>query len=133
MDYPSIVLIFLSLLVGGFFLEALVGQFHHFIYKKPYKKYHYSFARYIFFLLFPITAFIFVLAQIGLEVLTVFLSFSLIGTFLEWLSGFSYHMSVGQRLWTYHRYSIGSYTSFLSIPLWGLGGVLFWLLVSVFK
>lgn len=125
--------IFLGLIVGGFLLEAVASQFHFLLTGKGYKKYHYSAGRYLFFLLFPATALVFVVMNLGWEIVNVFAAFSVIGTFLEWLSGFSYHMSVGQRLWSYHRYGIGAYTSFLSVPLWGLGGVLFWLLVEMFK
>jgi len=68
----------------------------------------------------------------GSQLLLVCLSFALVGTFLEWLIGFFYHKIVGQKLWTYHRYSLSGYTSLLSIPLWGLAGALFWLLAKIF-
>jgi hypothetical protein len=133
MSEVVVVSIFLALTIGGFLLETLLAQFHHFIFKAKYKRYHYSFSRYLFFLLFPLTALLFVLADQGFKILTIFIFFSVIGPILEALAGYSYHMVVGQRLWTYHRHSLKGYTSVLSAFLWGLGGVLFWLLVEIFK
>lgn len=68
----------------------------------------------------------------GLSVLQVYLVFALVGTFLEWIIGFMYRQIVGEKLWSYHRYAIAEYTSFLSIPIWGLAGVLFWVLAQMF-
>ena len=132
MSLAIITIIFLGLVIGGFLLESLAFQFHFLTTGKHYKKYHFTFARYLYYLIAPITAVIFAVSQAGMYLLNIFLIFSLVGTILEWLAGFAYHMIVGQRLWTYHRYSIGGYTSLFSIPLWGLGGILFWLLVKIF-
>jgi len=124
--------LFLGLVVIGVLLEVFLSQFHYFFTKKHYKKYHYSIGRYLFLLLFPFLATIYILSHTGLKLINVFLAFALLGTFLEWLVGFSFHMVVGHRLWTYYRYNINTYTSLLSIPLWGLAGILFWLLAQVF-
>lgn len=132
MSSTTITVIFLSLIVGGFLLESLAFQFHFLLFGKHYKKYHYTFARFIYYLLVPVTATIFAISQAGFYLLNVFLVFSFVGVVLEWLAGFAYHMVVGQKLWTYHRYSLGGYTSLFSVPLWGVGGVLFWLLVRIF-
>lgn len=132
MSLFAITTIFLGLVIGGFLLESLAFQFHFLTTGKHYKKYHFTFGRYLYYLIAPITAVIFAISQSGIYLLNIFLIFSLVGTILEWLAGFAYHMIVGQRLWTYHRYSVGGYTSLFSIPLWGLGGILFWLLVKIF-
>ncbi len=125
-------IIFLLLIIGGFLFESFVFQLHFLTTGKNYKKYHYSLSRFIYYLIVPITATIFVVSQAGFYLLNIFLIFSLVGTILEWLAGFAYHMVVGQRLWTYHRYTLGGYTSLFSVPLWGVGGILFWLLVQIF-
>lgn len=125
-------LLFLFLVVGGVVLEAIVEKLYFSITKKKFKEHHFSFSRYFYLLLFPILATIVIIQRNTSTLFTVFLTFSLIGTFLEWLIGFFYHKIVGQRLWTYHRYSWSGYTSWLSMPLWGLAGVLFWLLARVF-
>ncbi len=82
------------------------------------------------FLLFPLLAFLLVTYTFGYSPIKVFLIFALAGTALEWSIGFSYHRIVGQRLWTYHRDSLSGYTSFLGTPVWGLLGILTWLLAK---
>jgi len=72
------------------------------------------------------------MTKFGYSPLFVFALFAFWGTLLEGLVGFSYHMIVGQRLWTYHRYGIYGYTSLLSVPIWGLLGILMWFLARVF-
>lgn len=131
MNINSIVIIFLALTIGGLTIEAVFTQFHYLLFRKHFKQYHFKFSRYLFYLLFPIIAIVYSLIYTGSTIIYIFLIFSVVGTALEWLAGFTYHMVVGQRLWTYHRFSIGGYTSLLSIPLWGLGGVFFWLLQKI--
>lgn len=125
-------LLFFFLAVGGVVLEEFVQNLYFKLAKKKFKEHRFSFSRYIYLLLFPLLATLVILQRNDTKLLMVFLTFSLFGTFLEWLIGFFYHKIVGQRLWTYHRYSWSGYTSWLSIPLWGLAGVLFWLLARVF-
>lgn len=132
MTLVVVTIIFLALIIGGFLVESLAFQFHFLITGKNYKKYHFHFSRYIYYLIAPVTATIFAISQTGIYLLNVFLVFSVIGTLLEALAGFAYHMVVGQRLWTYHRYSLAGYTSLFSVPLWGIGGILFWLLAKIF-
>lgn len=67
----------------------------------------------------------------GISILEVFLLFAFCGPILEWLIGYAYHAFIGQNLWTYHRYAITGYTSFLTLPFWGIGGVLFYMLAQV--
>lgn len=48
---------------------------------------------------------------------------------LEWFTGLAYHKVLGARLWEYHRYPLpGKYTSWLTLPIWGAGAVLLWLI-----
>jgi len=124
--------LFLLMAIGGVFLESLVMKIHFSVTKKHYKEHHFTFGKYIFFLLFPFLALSVIFYLSGQSALNVFLVFCLLGTILEWCIGYSFNQVVGQRLWTYHRYAIGGYTSYLSIPIWGMGGVMFWLLAKVF-
>ena len=124
--------LYLIMVVSGFLIEAFISQTHFFLTKKHYKKYHYSFARYLLLLSIPLLSTIFIFNQVGVTILNVFLIFAGVGTALEWLVGFSFHMVMGQRLWTYYKYNINTYTSLLSIPLWGIAGVFFYLLVKYF-
>ena len=124
--------IFLLLVVGGVIFEKLAQIAYFKITNKKFKEHHFSFSRYIYLLIFPLLATFIMIQRTGSQLLLVCLSFALVGTFLEWLIGFFYHKIVGQKLWTYHRYSLSGYTSLLSIPLWGLAGALFWLLAKIF-
>lgn len=133
MDFRYYFFLFLGLIIGGVLIEALISQLHFYITKKHFKKYHFSAGRYIFLLLFPLAATLFLASRVGFKLINVFIAFAIVGPLIEWLIGFSYEMVVGHKLWSYYRYNINSYTSFLAIPLWGLAGVLFWLLAQAFN
>lgn len=125
-------LFFFGIVIAGVFIEVLFSQFHYLLTKKHMKHYHFSFGRYIFLMLFPLIATILLTVSAGATLIKMFIAFAVIGTFFEWLIGYSYHMVVGQRLWTYHRLGLSGYTSLLSIPLWGFAGAVFYLLARVF-
>lgn len=88
--------------------------------------------RYLFLLLFPILGIILMVYRSGMVMAIVFAAFSISGMVIEGLIGFAYHQILGHRLWTYHRLDLSGYTSLLSVPLWGMAGVLFWLLARIF-
>ena len=126
-------LFFLLLLVGVLLLEALISQIHYFLTGRGFRKYHFSFVRYLFVLLPPIiTALYLIIAGDGnTTLLKFFVAFAVIVTILEGLVGFVYQMTVGHRLWSYHRYAIGGYTSLLAIPYWGFVGVIAYVLINL--
>ena len=126
-------LFFLLLLVGVLLLEALISQIHYFLTGRGFRKYHFSFVRYLFVLLPPLVAtiYLFLVGYEGGTLLKFFLIFAIIGTLLEGLVGFVYQMTVGHRLWSYHRYAIGGYTTLLAIPYWGFVGVLAYALINL--
>ncbi len=130
LDYLRIFLLYSVIVVLGVFLEVAVHKLHYFVTKTHYKEHHFTLGKYVFFLFFPILGLLIVYSKIGLTILQVLIIFSIVGTVLEWLVGFTYHQMVGVRLWTYHRYAITKYTSFLSIPLWGFFGIILWLLAK---
>ena len=121
------------MVVSGWLLEAIIAKFHYFLTKAHYREHHFTFGRYVFWLLFPLAATLLLAYLKWGPVLEIFIVFAFVGTAIEWFVGWSYHQVIGQRLWTYHRYSVGKYTSILSMPLWGLAGVLFWFLAQIFK
>jgi len=126
-------IIFFLILSLGVLLIAFISQYKFFLTLKNPKKFPFSFIRYSLLMLFPIIAVIITYKKYGFPIIKVFIAFSIIGLVLEWLIGFSYQMIVGERLWTYHKYqTIGKYSSFLTIPIWGMAGVLFWLLSQIF-
>lgn len=125
-------LLFLFLVVGGVILELIIKNLYLFFTKKEINQHRFSFLRYLFLLLFPLVATLVIILRTDKKLLLVFFTFSFMGAFIEWLIGFFYHKIVGQRLWRYYHYSLSGYTSWLSLPLWGLAGVLFWLLARIF-
>lgn len=126
-------LFFLLLLIGTLLLEVLVSQLHYVLTGKGFRRYHFSFIRYLFVLLPPLVATVYLIlaGNEGGTLLKFFLIFAVIGTLLEGLVGFVYQMTVGHRLWSYHRYAIAGYTSLLAIPYWGFVGVLAYALINL--
>lgn len=122
--------LFLSMVVVGVGLESVAVKSYYLITKTHYKEHHFSWGKYLFLLSFPLFATGYAIFREGSSLINVFIIFSFVGTLLELLIGLAYHKIVGQRLWTYHKYTLSEYTSLLSIPLWGLAGVLFWLMVK---
>ena len=64
------------------------------------------------------------------RIATLFILGSFFGVLYEFVIGFTYHKIMKRHLWTYHRYSLKGYTSILSVPLWGIGTIFFWLLAK---
>ena len=124
MDSKVSLAIFLGMVFFGGAFELVMSKF-------LLKKYHrFSIVKYLYLLLFPLAATIILINLHGVSLLKVFVIFAIVGTLLEWLLGFGYHKIVGQRLWIYHRLTITGYTSLLSTPIWGMAGIMFWLLVQ---
>jgi uncharacterized membrane protein len=132
MEYYNYFLLYLLIAIGGLLLEVAFKKIYYQLTDNHYKIHHFSAGKYIFFLTLPLLATALLGVWYGRSIIVVFMTFALVGTFLEWLIGWSYYQIVGEQLWSYHRYSIGPYTSLLSMPLWGVGGGLFWLLAHIF-
>ncbi len=98
--------------------------------KKNSKKF--SSLKFLLFITSPVIGTTLFVYRIGWETLYVYFFFCILGAFFEWCTGFLYHKLMGEKLWAYERSSIGGYTSFYAIPLWGFLGVLFWLAARVF-
>ncbi|EKE00060.1 MAG: hypothetical protein ACD_22C00100G0024 [uncultured bacterium] len=125
-------ILFLVLVVWSVVVETVVQKLYYKKTNKKFKTNHFSYSKYFYYLLGPLLGFVLLTFRVGVSVIYAFLAFAFVGTILEWLIGFFYRQIVGQRLWTYHRYDLSGYTSWLCIPLWGLAGALFWLLAKVF-
>lgn len=133
-NYNALTLFLLLGILGvfGFLLELSFSRLHFALTKTHYKEHHFTFGKYLYLLLTP-TVLVFVLTvHLDLNLAAIFVSFAIFGTIAEWFLGFFYHKIVGQRLWTYHKYHIMHYTSFLSILLWGFAGIIFWFLLQIF-
>jgi len=97
---------------------------------KWFKVHHFSLLKYLIFFGIPFATILLYSWQYQKNIIYAFLTFAVIGTFLEWIIGYAYNAVEGKRLWTYHSFNINKYTSWLSIPLWGLAGMLFWILIN---
>ena len=64
----------------------------------------------------------------GTKIIYFFLVCGLVGFILEYNIGKAYHKTLNRRLWTYGKYSVGGYTSPLTFPMWGICGIVFWML-----
>jgi len=122
---------FITMFVAGAVLEVIIVEGHYWFFKKHFKENHYTLRKYLFLLVFPLLGLILLTGTSGLSIIADFLIFGILGTALEGIIGWAYHMIVGQRLWTFHKYSIYQYTSWLSIPIWGFIGIVFYLLAQV--
>ena len=128
-----IVSILLVVVVGEFFLEAWVARRYsqsRSVWARIFKKQHFSWWRYTLFFGVPLVTVATVLFSFKYEhsALAMFVWFAVVCTFMEWLVGFTYHRVVGKRLWTYDKFNIGGYTSWLSVPIWGILGLVMWFL-----
>ena len=67
------------------------------------------------------------------RVLYLYAVSALFGFALEFCLGFTYHKTMRTPLWLYDKdaYPVWRYTSLLTIPMWGVAGVLFWALGTV--
>lgn len=120
MNLNLLFFVFLSVCLVGFYLAYLYGR----------KTWRFHWGEYIAIIILPILCLVYLSVFYDLRILTLFLISSFLGFFLEYVIGLTYHKTLNRRLWKYHKYSVGGYTSLLSLPLWGIGGVVFWLLGS---
>jgi len=110
--------IFLFVTLAGFYLAYLYGR----------KTKRFRWSEYMAILIWPILFVIALAYFIDVRILSLFLLSSFVGFVLEYVVGFTYHKTLNEKLWHYERLSIGGYTSLLSIPIWGVAGVIFYFL-----
>jgi len=63
----------------------------------------------------------------GSKIILLFISSSITGFIFEYGLGLAYHKTLNKRLWVYNVSSLNGYTSWFTLPMWGVAGVLFWL------
>lgn len=108
---------------------SLVGFFLAFLYGRKTKKFRMS--EYLAILIGPLLSVCLLVYIYGIKILILFLESSIIGFCFEYLFGFLYHKVLNKRLWNYYRFSLNGYTSFLSMPLWGIAGIIFWSIAKI--
>jgi hypothetical protein len=107
-----------------FILVTFLGFWLAYLYGRKTKNFRWS--EYLALMAMPIIFIILFSYFIEIKVLSLFVVSSFMGFVLEYIIGFAYHKTLNRRLWIYKRFSIGGYTSLLSIPVWGAAGVIFW-------
>lgn len=118
-------------LVLYYFIFAFAGFFLSYLYGRHTKDFRWR--EYVAMLIAPILGTLGLTYFLGFRPIEVFLICCFVGPALEWLLGIFYHKTIGARLWIYERYPWpGGYTSFLAMPIWGIGLVFIWLFLKLF-
>ncbi|MDP2930301.1 MAG: hypothetical protein Q8N56_01685 [bacterium] len=108
--------LFIGVSVIGFFLAYLYGR----------KTTDFRWGEYLAIIAAPILFIVFMAIYFDKKILSVFVASAIVGFILEGIVGFVYEKVIGKRLWTYNYLSVRGHTSILSIPIWGIAGVVFW-------
>ena len=114
-----------SFILFLFLLLTLLGFYGSFIYGRKTKKFRWS--EYIALLIIPILCSFSLIYLFGIKIIWLFIASSIIGFMLEYILGLAYHKTLNRRLREYDVSSLGGYTSWLALPIWGAAGVLFWM------
>ena len=110
-----------SLLIAiGFYLAYQYGK----------KTTEFKWSEYFATLILPFMGLILLIYYEGIQILWYYFLCCFAGNFVEHIGGYGLHKVLGHRLWTYHRLTIGGYTSLLSWPYWGMIGIVF---LSLYK
>jgi len=116
----------INLLGTIFILATLSGFYLAYLYGRKTKIFRWS--EYIAIIIWPLLAVVGFAIFVDVKMLSLFFVSCAVGFLFEYLVGLVYHRTLNKRLWTYNRLSVQGYTSLLSIPLWGVAGILFWLI-----
>lgn len=109
-----------------FLLIILVGFYLAYLYGRKTKQFHWN--EYIAIIILPVIL-IFALSYfVDARITVLFFVSCFLGFVFEYLTGLVYHKALNKKLWEYSRFNVKGYTSFLTIPLWGIAGVAFWFL-----
>lgn len=109
------------------FLIVVAGFYLSYLYGRKTKEFHWS--EYVALMSGPLLAVFFVGYLVGVKVLYLFLLSMGVGFILEYVLGLAYHKILNRRLWTYKKYNLGGYTSYLTLPMWGVAGIVFYLII----
>lgn len=119
-----------TIFLGIFFIFiTLVGFYSAYLYGRRTKQFLWR--EYWAIVIWPLLSVLAFAYFVDVKIIILFLVSCLVGFLFEYLTGLTYYLTLSKRLWVYSRLSIGGHTSLLSIPLWGIAGVLFWY-ISVF-
>ena len=109
-----------------FVFGCLVSWYLAYLYGRSTKEFRWR--EYIALITVPVVGSLAFALYFGVQIIYFFLLSCVLGLIFEYLFWLAYHKTLNRRLWTYGRFSIkGRYTSFLSLPMWGVAGVIFFL------
>ena len=117
---------FLGLL---FIIKNLAGLYAAYFYGRRTKKFKWN--EYVAIIIVPIIAIVLFTIFVDSRIINLFIISCIAGFAFEYIFGLAYHKTLNKRLWEYKYLSVGGYTSLLSIPVWGIGGVTFWFLSKI--
>lgn len=124
----NLAILYLLFIFGGVGVESVISILYFTFKKRNLHTNKFVFARYLYLLTLPLIGTFYMIYIKGTELFNIFLFFIIVGPIFEWLVGFSYYRIVGSRLWTYHKYTFQGHSSLLASPMWGMAGVLFYLI-----
>lgn len=107
-------------------LVSLIGMYLAYLYGRHVKKFRWS--EYVLLLIVPVISSLSLSYVYGIKIIYFFLLSAFVGFGLEYALGLAYHKTLNYRLWSYSRFNVGGYTSLLTFPMWGVAGVVFWVL-----
>ncbi len=105
---------------------SLFGFYAAYLYGRKIKRFRWS--EYFAIISIPLASVFVLAAFVDWNLLKLFGASMVVGTTFEYLFGFVYEKTLNVKLWTYHRFALHGHTSLLSIPVWGIAGVVFWAL-----
>ena len=109
-------------------IASLLGMYVAYVHGRKTKEFKWN--EYLLLLAVPTVGSLGLAFLYGVKVLYFFVASCVVGFVLEYLLGKAYHKTLNRRLWTYSKYSVDGYTSLLTIPMWGIAGIVFWLLAN---
>ena len=114
----------LLILIGSF-----VGFCFAYWYGRRTRKFYWS--EYLALVGVPVAGCLALALLYGKGVVYLFFLSAGVGLLLEYSAGLAYHLVLHERLWTYGKFALkGRYTSVLVLPMWGVGGVISWLIAK---
>ena len=110
-------------------LISSLGVYLAYLYGRKTKRFQWS--EYTLFIAVPVVACLSLGYVYGIKVFELFVVGAVAGFALEYVVGLTYHKTLNRHLWYYSRLKVGNgYTSLLVVPMWGVAGILFWLLAQ---
>ncbi len=107
----------------GFYLAYRFGR----------NKTSFTWSAYIALLLPPTLVVLWYAYYVNIKVLVLYAVSAIVGFMAEYILGFTYHKVLNRKLWKYDTdaYAVAEYTSWLTLPMWGIAGFVFWMVAKI--